>query len=487
MKTSRTLGLAVAALMGSMAVSAPALASPETDRLIELLVAKGILTQQEAEAIRAEVAEPQPSALETPVRSDVQYDPVEPFTDDEPAIRVRRLAIDSADGRDRFSIRGRLQYDVERVDFGSDIPAVARTDTRAGEFTEFPKYGSRFRRLRLGALGIMHNDWEWQLEVDFADNEVDLANAYIAYLMPHGRLAFGHFKEPFGLEYATSSRRITFMERSAASDAYKVNREPGIMYETIQPNWYGAFGVFGGGTVFDRDVEEGWALSGRLTGAPYLDGNNYVHIGAAVNQRRNAVNKATNTFTPVRLRTREGARAIDARLIGRDDLEGVEKFTRYGLELAAGYGPWAMQAEYIWVDLDLDRDAMLRADSSHNTPESSLTQKGWYVQTSYFLTGEHGNYRAFSGDFGRVSPNRNFSLSERTWGAWEVALRYSMADSLEHTRPGRGQKLDHWTAGLNWYLNPEVIFKFNVMYLEGERDVFKDDGWVYGARFQYEF
>ncbi len=302
-----------------------------------------------------------------------------------------------------------------------------------------------------------------------------------------GRLAAGHFKEPFGLEYATSSRRITFMERSAASDAYKVNREPGIMYETIQPNWYGAFGFFGGGTAFNRDVEEGWALSGRLTGAPFLDGTNYIHVGAAVNQRRNAVNKATNTFESVRLRTREGARAIDARLIGRDDLEGVSKFTRYGLELAAGMGPWSMQGEYIRVDIDLDRDAMLRADSSHNTPATSLTQDGWYVQTSYFLTGEHSNYRAFSGDFGRVSPNQNFSLRDRTWGAWEAALRYSVADSLEHTRPGRGQKLEHWTAGLNWYLNPEVIFKFNVMYLEGERDVFKDDGWVYGARFQYEF
>lgn len=481
MKTSRTLGLAVAALMGSMAASAPALASAETDRLIEILVAKGILTQQEAEAIRAEAAEPQPSPLETPVRSDVQYDPVEPFMDDDPAVRVRRLAIDSSDGRDRFSIRGRFQYDVERVDFGSDIQNVAR------QGNPFPSYGSRFRRLRLGALGIMHNDWEWQLEVDFADNEVDLANAYIAYLMPHGRLAFGHFKEPFGLEYATSSRRITFMERSAASDAYKVNREPGIMYETIQPNWYGAFGVFGGGTVFDRDVEEGWSLSGRLTGAPYLDGTNYVHIGAAINQRRNAVNKATNLYEPVRLRTREGARAIDARLIGRDDLEGVSKFTRYGLELAAGRGPWSMQGEYIWVDIDLDRDALVRALGANATTENSLTQKGWYVQGSYFLTGEHSNYRAFSGDFGRVTPNRNFSLRDGGWGAWEVAVRYSMADSLEHTRPGRGQKLEHWTAGLNWYLNPEVIFKFNVMYLEGERDVFKDDGWVYGARFQYEF
>ena len=482
MKTSTTLAIAVAAALGIAAVP-QATASSETDRLLEILISKGILTENEAAVVRAEAEadEPPVSQVEAPTRDDVLYDPTLPIRDDRPAVQVRRFVVDSEDGADRFAIRGRFQFDVERVDFGSDIQNVAR------QGNEFPSYGTRFRRLRLGALGVMLNDWEWQLEVDFADNEVDLANAYIAYLMPHGRLALGHFKEPFGMEYATSSRRITFIERSAASDAYKVNREPGIMYETIQPNWYGAFGVFGGGTAFDRDIEEGWALSGRLTAAPYLDGTNYIHVGGAVNQRRNAVNKSTNLYEPVRLRTREGARAIDARLIGRDDLEGVQKFSRYGLELAAGMGPWSMQSEYIWVDIDLNRDALDRALGANATTENSLTQKGWYVQTSYFLTGEHSNYRAFSGDFGRVMPNRNFSLREGGWGAWEMALRYSVADSLEHTRPGRGQKLEHWTAGLNWYLNPETIFKFNLMYLEGERDVFKDDGWVYAARFQYEF
>ncbi|MCC5795639.1 MAG: hypothetical protein JJT85_13030, partial [Chromatiales bacterium] len=200
-----------------------------------------------------------------------------------------------------------------------------------------------------------------------------------------------------------------------------------------------------------------------------------------------AVNKRTERYERVRLRTREGARAIDAQLIGETDLEGVKTFTRYGLEFAAGTGPWSMQAEYIWVDIDLDREALLRVLPTTATDANSLTQKGWYWQGSYFLTGEHSNYRASSGDFGRVMPKQNFSLRDGTWGAFEVALRYSVADSLEHTQIGRGQKLKHTTAGLNWYLNPEVIFKFNVMYLEGERDVFKDDGWVYAARFQLEF
>lgn len=480
MQTASKLRLAVIGLCASLAGAGTAMAQSETDRLLDILIRKGVLTEQEAADIRSE-AEAQPAAR-SPITDAVPgYDPTTPIRDDDPRIQVRRFAVESADGADRFRVRGRFQLDTARADFGDDIPNVAR------QGAEFPEYGVILRRLRLGALGTMYTNWEWQLEVDFAENAVDLANAYLAYLTPQGRLAIGHFKEPFGMEYATSSRYITFLERSAASDAYKVDRQPGIMYETIRPNWYGAFGVFGNGIEFNRDVEEGWSWSGRLTGAPILDGTTYLHVGGGINQRRNAFNKATDAWEPVRLRTREGTRVIDARLIGRDDLEGVRKFTRHNLELAGGHGPWSAQAEYIWVDIDLDREALDIALGNGATSRNSLTQKGWYVQSTYFLTGESRNYRAFSGDFARVTPFNNFVPSEGKWGAWEAALRYSVADSLEHTQDGRGQKLTHWTAGLNWYLNPDTIFKFNLMYLEGERDVFKDDGWVYAARFQYEF
>jgi len=481
MQITSKLRLAGLGLCAALATTGTVLAESETDRLLEVLIRKGVLTQQEAAEIQAEVARPEPEAR--PEVADVVpgYDPTAPLRDDDVRVQVRRFGVETEDGEHRFRIRGRFQFDTARADFGDGIPDVAR------QGAEFPEYGAILRRLRLGALGTMYTNWEWQLEADYAENEIDLANAYIAYLMPTGRIAIGHFKEPFGMEYATSSRYITFLERSAASDAYKVNREPGIMYETLRPNWYGAFGVFGGGIDFNRDVEEGWAWSGRLTAAPWLEGNNFIHVGGGINQRRNAFDKSTDSWSPVRLRTREGTRVIDARLIGRDDLEGVRKFTRHNLEFAAGYGPWSMQAEYIWVDIDLDREALDIALGGNATTSNSLTQDGWYVQTTYFLTGESRNYRAFSGDFARVSPFQNFSLSDGTWGAFEAALRYSVADSLEHTRPDRGQKLTHWTAGLNWYLNPDTIFKFNLIYLEGERDVFKDDGWVYAARFQYEF
>jgi phosphate-selective porin OprO/OprP len=459
------------------AESAPAAVD---DALIEALVEKGILSRAEADNIISQRAASTPPAQRR--FGEVLYEPTEPVRDDDPSIQVRRFTVDSADGQHRFRFRGRFQFDVGRADFGSGIPAVAR------QSAEFPRYGTIVRRARLGALGYMYKNWEWQLEADFSDiEETELANAYIAYLTPRGRIVAGHFKEPFGLEYATSSRRITFLERSAASDAYKVNRELGLMYETIRPNWYGAFGIFGGdGYNINRDVEEGWALSGRLAFAPYHVGTDFVHIGAAVNHRWNGFDRSTGARVPLRLRTREGTRTIDARLIGRDDLVGVEKFTRSGLEFAAGFDTWSVQAEWIHVDIDLDSAAVQLIEGANATLRDDLTQKGWYVQGTWFLTGEQRVYRPASGNFGRVIPRQNFEWGQGM-GALELAARYSVADSSQNTRIGRGQEMEHWTLGLNWYLNPDVIIKLNAIYLDAKGNGAEDDGFVYAARFQFEF
>jgi phosphate-selective porin OprO and OprP len=464
-------------IAAALAFGAGAAGASETDRLLEILIEKRILTQEEAEAIKAE------SQVERKplIGQDLGYEPTAPLPVDEGArISVRRFGVETADGTERFRVRGRVQLDAGFADLGKDMELVARESTLAD-------YGVIFRRIRLGALGLMREKFEWQLELDFAENAVELDNTYMGYLMEHGGIfKLGLFKEPFTLEYDTSSRYITFIERSAAVDAYKVNKEPGMMYQTLKPNYHISVGMFGSGILFERNVEEGYSFAGRGTFAPYLQGTDFVHLGAAVNYRKNRENVAEKYYEPLRLRTREGMRVIDARLVGRDDLQGVEDFTRYGLEFAAGKGSWWVQSEYIRVDLDLDPTRVMPGET-FNVDKSSITQDGWYFYTGYYLTGETKPYRAVGGDFGNLRPNANFNPSQGNWGAFELAFGYSVADSLEHTRVGRGQKQDRYVLGLNWFLTPEAMLKFNVIYLEGERDIYDGDGWVYGARAQYFF
>ncbi|MDZ4048382.1 MAG: porin, partial [Pseudoxanthomonas sp.] len=175
-------------------------AASESEKLIELLIEKKILTRAEADAIKAEAAAERETGKAKLVGQELGYEPTAPLPVDEGAqIYVRRFGAETADGSERFRIRGRVQLDAGVQNFSDELVQVARENDLA-------KYGVNFRRLRLGALGVMRERFEWQLEVDFAENAVEIDNTYMGYLMDHGGIIkAGIFKEPFTLEYDTSS------------------------------------------------------------------------------------------------------------------------------------------------------------------------------------------------------------------------------------------------------------------------------------------
>ena len=86
-----------------------------------------------------------------------------------------------------------------------------------------------------------------------------------------------------------------------------------------------------------------------------------------------------------------------------------------GLESALVYGPFSVQGEYIYTDVD------------GKSGSSSPSFDGFYVQSSYFLTGEHRKYSTSKGSFSRVKPKENYKYGAGA-GAWEVAARYSQID-----------------------------------------------------------
>ncbi len=482
------------ALVIALLAPATALADDSTRLLIDKLVERGILTAEDAEELLGgvETTDETVAAEETEERyPGLNYEPAVPIADEQFRARVNKFRVESADGQHRFGVRGRLMVDAAYVE-----DPFRSTDDEREDRGDIARYGTILRRARLGALGIMWDRWEWQLEVDFRDDDVRFANAYMAYLFDHGRLAVGNFKEPFSMESATSSRRISFLERAAPVDAYRPSRELGIMYETLVPDWYAAIGIFGGdGVARDRDVTEGYGVAARASFAPLIDENRGIwsHLGASALYRKNAFEYERSRgrereYESVRMRTRLGTRAVDGRMISENDMEAVKDWTTIALEAAWGYGPFSLQGEYIRQDLDRDPNARGFED-----PETtSMTSSGWYAQASYFLTGETRNYRAFSGDFGRTRVLN--PVSQGGGGAWELLARYALADSTEHHEPLDRQKLDHYTLGLNWYAEEDIMLKLNLMYVDAERGEDHIDGgpktwdsWVFGARFQYEF
>jgi phosphate-selective porin OprO/OprP len=79
------------------------------------------------------------------------------------------------------------------------------------------------------------------------------------------------------------------------------------------------------------------------------------------------------------------------------------------------------------------------------------------------LTGEHRKYKPSAGAFSRVKPKKNYGFGGGP-GAWEVAVRYSALDLNDSGVTGG--TLSDISAGLNWYLNPNMKIMWNYVHAE---------------------
>ena len=81
------------------------------------------------------------------------------------------------------------------------------------------------RRARLGVEGVVYYDWKYKFEIEFAGDEVEIKDAYLAYANWWGaidtsEIRIGNQYVYTSLEQITSSRFITFLERAAFTDGF---------------------------------------------------------------------------------------------------------------------------------------------------------------------------------------------------------------------------------------------------------------------------
>ncbi|MBN2316113.1 MAG: hypothetical protein JXM79_19455 [Sedimentisphaerales bacterium] len=343
------------------------------------------------------------------------------------------------DGSFKLRLGGRIHNDWLWISEDSNL----KTDV--GEQED----GTEFRRARLYLSGLIYDNVEFKAEYDFAGGDADFKDVYIALLdFPLGKIRAGHFKEPFSLEELTSSNRITFLER-ALPNALAPGRNAGVMlYGTAlaasDPRMTWAVGVFRD-TPDDGDGRDdgGYNFTGRLTWLPWYKegGTSIVHLGTGYSYRN--PNDHTASFDS-RPEAHLADNFLDTGAFTSDDVELV------GFEAACLSGPLSIQGEYILADADV---------------ASSANFHGYYAQVSYILTGEHRRYKASEGTFAGVKPKENFRYGAGP-GAWEVAFRYSGLDLDDNIISG--SKLHDTTAGLNWYLNPNMRIMWNYVHADKE-------------------
>lgn len=415
-----------------LAMAVNAVAGPDTDKeLLDVLLKKGTITQSE-------------------------YDELLKTTEDDVEVSTSggRLRFKSADAE--FEVGGRLMVDTAYFDGNDDL-----------------HNGSEIRRARLFMSGKVYDDWKFKLQTDFAGNGVDLKDAYIRYTgFEFADITVGNFKEPWSLEELTSSKYITFMERSLPVEAFAPSRRLGIGGHSHSKgglNWTAGYGVFGDTVNADNNdgSNEGNGTAARLTMAPIAEKGRVVHLGGYGEWR-------SPTDSEVRYRARPEAHIANERLVDTGTINNVDHTVKWGLETAAVMGPFSLQGEYMRVDNDVNGG-------------SDPTFSGWYAYGSWFLTGESRAYKTSSGTFDRVKPKS--IVGKGGIGAWELGARFS---SINLNDAGiKGGKEQDLTIGLNWYATPTIRFMANyvkVMDLTDPQNVTDDsEPNIFEMRAQIDF
>ncbi len=316
-------------------------------------------------------------------------------------------------------------------------------------------------------MAIYDGSVAYKLQFDFAGGDADLKDAYVAVpgIPVLGTVKAGHYKEPFGLEFLTSSKYITFLERSL-TQPFTGGRNAGISLSNATKEhrfrWTAGFfrisDDFGNTSPISDDQFDAVA---RLTGTPYYEdgGRKVGHIGAAGRWVDPIGGTFSMDFAP------ESHLAPD---FVRVEMDSVNRALQAGGELALVLGSFSFQGE-----------AML---SRAGRESGDRTNTAFYVMGSYFLTGENRAYDLEDGTFGRVSPNNNFHPNKKGAGAWEVTVRLSQVTTDEAlVVPGELRDL---TLGLNWHLNPATRIMFN--YVRGDLEEVGTTS-IFQTRLQVDF
>ena len=413
------------------------------------------------------------------------------------------FGLESADGKNAIKFRGLIQTDGRVFANGKNLTSKAASGASTAGYldnTESAKDTALLRRIRPTLEGTVYGKYDFRFTPEFGDGKSQVVDAYTdARFDPAFKIRAGKYKPFVGLERLQSGSDIKFLERSYVSNILP-NRDVGISAygDVLEGKLSYAIGVHngvadGGDNTTASDANSDKDFSGRIFTSPFKDEDNALAglsfgIGATTS-------KVTGT-------TKDTVNGSTTELTSGYKTEGQQNFFKYndstvlrtglGEALPAGAGPtWlvhadgkrsriAPQASYYYGPFGLIgeyvRESQGISVGAENLKKITLHNDAWQVAGSWLLTGEDASFKG-------VKPKNNFDVDKKTWGAWEVVARYSElnidADAFTYDSLGTGSALKTtahylyadpnvsaksaktWTAGINWYLNPDVKFAVN--------------------------
>ncbi len=321
--------------------------------------------------------------------------------------------------------------------------------------------GVNIRRARFAVKARLYNNWYGEIDLDFAGAVTELKDLYIKYTNDAKtfNIKAGHFKEGFSMETTTTSRYLTFVERSLASK-FSPSRHLGFQANYMRDKFLFIGGIhfnsqgeyeeveFGQKANKKKGMDEGYSLTGRAVYRPILDANKVLHIGAGASYRTPKTDlEVPNSY---RFSTRSISSINRKKYLDTDDILNVSSNLLWNVELAGAYNNIMFQSEY--TNNDVTRTEGL----------SAVNLNGFYFQVGYLLGQGKYNYNRNEGEFTQVSNG-----SDK--GQMEVAVRYDFIDLNDETAKIYGGSADAYTLGLNYYFNKNVKMMMDYSYFNHDR------------------
>jgi len=336
----------------------------------------------------------------------------------------------SGDGFKNFKLRGRLMADLGHV---SDAGALG--DPGLGTASEI-------RRARLGVEGGLQM-FKYKFELDFADNEVEVADALIEWDAGPAVITLGNQKTPNSMEELTSSRFTAFIERAGFTDAFDFARQLGVSVALGGDHYGFSVGAFADGALSGDDEANGYVLAAR--GHYVADvGDGWVHGGASILHRASGA-------APTRYRNRPLVHTTDTRFISAST--NAPRDTVFGIELGGATGAVWAAAEWSWARADLAAPLGPGLDGT-------FSSSGGYAHVGWFVTGEQRGFKKSEGAWDRTKPRR--PLSDGGPGAFAVNLGFDYTDLSDSSAGIMGGQQTGYLASLTWI--PEAHVRFMAQY-----------------------
>jgi len=385
--------------------------------------------------------------------------------------------------------------------------------------------GVGFRRARLAAAGNVTDFTSYFLEMDFGiagrPSFTDVWGEQ-SHLPCFGNVRIGQFRQPLSMDSWTPIKQLEFLERSLPFQAFDPFRKVGIMAYDVSEDEYTtwAYSVFRSGgynnqplgdTRYATDIGDngGIGVMGRATHLLNYDepseGRYLTHIGGGYSFSQltgsNGLNSNIYESRPIPEFFLGDASGVppNATVNGTPAFPDTgrllaENYQVVNAQLAGQAGSFHWQTEYF-------------ATFVNQIYGPGVFYDGFYVQSGYFLTGEHRTYNKKYGVFDKVVPFTEFFGTGRHgqvcgWGAWEVTGRLSYVDLFDAgaqpqptppalvtipLSPNAGQMYET-TLGLNWFWNQYTTVQFDWMHCFLDTVSFgKSDLDIFAARLQVQF